>query len=244
MTRHLVTTLVLLGTASTAAADFVPTVLDQFDGAVGHTVTRDLAYSAGSGNIAGANWTGFGASTGTKSFLGTFNASSTGYASNTVFGSMTQSGGALALDLLVPSGATLAGGGSAASNARVVYSGAFDLSGKGGRFYFHIASTSATDASLGVAILSGGTLYAAVVATGPSGPRYVEIAFTSLMTATGVAYTGSGSSVSQVVIGLAANTAVTSGRSGSLFEFGVVPAPATAALLALTALAPRRRRRD
>lgn len=244
MTRHLVTSLVLLGTASTAAADFVPMVLDQFDGSVSHTVTRDLAYSAGAGNIAGANWAGFGATTGTKSFLGTFNASSTGYASNTVFGSMAQAGGALALDLLVPIGATLAGGGTAASNARVAYSGSFDLSGKGGYFYFHLASTSATDASLGVAILSGGTLYAAVVATGPSGPRYVEIAFTSLMSATGVAYTGTGSSVSQVVIGLAANTAVGSGRSAALYEFGVVPTPASAALLCIAAIMPRRRRRN
>lgn len=243
MTRHLVTTLVLLGPVSAAMGDFAPTVLDQFDGSGSYSVTRDLAYSAGADNIAGANWAGFGAATGNKSFLGTFNAASAGYASNTVFGTMSQSAGALSLGLVVPAGSTLAGGGTAASNVRVAYTGSFDLSGKGGRFYFHIASTSTLDSSLGVAILSGGTLYAATVATGPSGPRYVEIAFTSLMSATGVSYTGSGTSVAAVMIGLAANTAITSDRSAGLHEFGVVPTPAGAALFGIAAIMPARRRR-
>lgn len=242
MTRSLVTTLAMFASWQAAHADFAPTVLDRFDGLGSYTVTRDLTYSAGSDNIAGADWTGFGATSGTKAFHGTFNAASTGYAASTIFGSMSQSGGALTLDLLVPSGATLAGGGATTSNTRVTYTGAFDLSGKGGRFYFHLASTTALDASLGIAITSGGTMYAAVVATGPVGPRYVEVAFQSLTTSTGVAYAGDGSGIGSVAIGLGANTNLSGSRSGGLYEFGVVPTPATAALLGAGLLAARRRR--
>jgi len=243
VTRSLVTTLVLLASSHAAHADFAPTVLDRFDGSVSHTVTRDLGYSGGAGDIAGAIWTGFGVSTGTKSFRANIDASSTGYAADTVFGSMQQTGGALRLGLSVPAGAVLAGGGSTPTNARVTYAGSFDLSGKGGSFFFHIASTSATDTSLGIAILSGGTAYASVVASGSSGPRYVELAFTMLRSASGAAYAGDGSAISEISLGFAANTSISGDRTAGLYEFGVVPTPATAALLGAALLAPLRRRR-
>lgn len=243
MTRHLVTSLLILTASGTASADFVPTVLDTFGGSGSYTIARDGTVSSGAGNIAGANWAGFGASTGTKALQGSFNAASTGYESSSVFGSMNQTGGVLALGLVVPAGAELAGGGASASNVRIAYTGSFDLSGKGGSFFFHLASTSALDASLGIGIVSGGVQYAAVVATGQSGPRYLEIAFGSLMSSSGVGYTGDGSNVSAVFVGIAANASLTSGRTADLAEFGVVPTPGAAALLGTACLALRRRRR-
>lgn len=243
MNRSLAAIFALLSSAQAVHADFVPIVLDQFDGNASYSVTRDLGYSSGAGDIAGANWAGFGAASGTKAFRASFDAGSTGYASNTVFGSMQQSDGALRLGLAVPTGAVLASGGASPSNVRVTYAGSFDLSGKGGRFYFHLASTSAPDSSLGVGILSEGIWYVGTVATGPAGPRYLEIAFDSLLSATGSAYAGNGAAVNMVAIGLMADTSISSDRSAQLSEFGVVPTPATAALLGAAFVAHRRRRR-
>lgn len=243
MTRHLVTTLLALTASGAASADFVPTVLDTFAGSGSYTIARDGAISAGGGNIAGANWAGFGASTGNKALQGGFNSASTGYDASSVYGSMSEAGGTLSLGLVVPTGALLAGGGTSASNVRVAYTGSFDLSGKGGLFFFHFASTSALDTAIGIAITSGGVQYATAVASGQSGPRYIEIAFSSLMSATGIGYSGDGSNISAVMVGVAADTGITSGRTAQLAEFGVVPTPGAAALLGAAGLVPRRRRR-
>jgi len=242
MQRRLIASLTLMATAATASAEFTPTVLDRFDGSVNHTVTKAGAYSGGADNIGGALWSGFGAATGNKAFQGHFDATSTGYDAATVFATMGQSGGLLSLGLVVPTGAVLGGGGSSPSAARVVYSGAFDLSGKGGFFFFNFGAVTAADAPLMIGITSGGIEYTAVVATVPNGPRYLELAFSALVSSAGTAFGGDGSAVTSVFLALSVSADPVKSRNASLSDFGVVPTPATAALLGAALLAPMRRR--
>lgn len=244
MQRQLIASLTFLATAATASADFTPTFLDRFDGSVNHTVTQAGAYSGGAESIGGALWSGFGAATGDKAFHGNFDATSTGYDASTVFATMGQSGGLLSLGLVVPTGSVLGGGGSSPSASRVVYSGAFDLSGKGGYFFFNFAAATASDAPLEIGITSAGVEYTAVVATVPSGPRYRELAFSALVSSAGAAFAGDGSAVTSVFLSLSATVDLGSGRNASLSDFGVIPTPATAALLGAALLTPLRRRRS
>lgn len=243
MLRPVAAVLVLVTAASSASAEFVPTVLDRFDGVVAHTAVQDGGYSPGADNIAGAIWQGFGATGGMKSFRATYGAESTGYSPNSVFASMGQSGGMLSLGLVVPAGNLLSGGGSDPASARLVYSGAFDLSGKGGVFYFSFAAASASDAPLLVGITQGGVEYTAVVATVPNGPRHVELGFSSLVSTSGAAFAGDGSGVTHVFLASVATADITSNRTASLSEFGIVPAPATMALLPLVVFGRGARRR-
>jgi hypothetical protein len=244
MQRKLIASLTFLATAATASAEFTPTVLDRFDGSVNHTMTKAGAYSGGADNVGGALWSGFGATTGNKAFHGNFDATSTGYDAATVFATMAQSGGMLSLGLVVPTGSVLGGGGTSPSSARVVYSGAFDFSDKGGFFFFNFAAATAADAPLVIGVTSGGIEYTAVVATVSNGPRYLELAFSALVSSAGAAFAGDGSAVTSVFLSLSATADLGSSRNAALSDFGVVPTPATAALLGAALLAPMRRRRS
>lgn len=245
MQRSCLAALAAVVLASAARADFTPTVLDQFSGSVGHTLTTGGTFSFGAGNIAGANWAGFGAAGGTKSFGGDWSAESTGYGPETVFASMAEAGGFLALGLIVPTGGTLDSGSIPPTNARVDYTGAFDLSGKGGSFYFTFASVSGPGSGtvLRISITAASVAYSADVAVNATGPRHKELAFGALRSSGGAFYTGNGSNLSAVSIALVATGNLDANRTASLSEFGIIPTPASAALLGAAGILARRRRR-
>jgi hypothetical protein len=220
-------------------------VLDSFN--IDSTATLTVAAAQG-GDFPlspAPDWSNWGA-TGTKQIAGAAPAVSGQPAQNHVFATANQTGGLLTMGVnTAPSAGTI--GTSPNPSVSYRYVGSFDLSGMGDVFYFDGLVDDPTNGKWLIRVNIGagsGTNYDAIISdvgTLVNGRYFVN--FSQLMSGAG-AWNSSYGAVNRVLLGLKTSADVVNGSiSGTMGEFGVIPAPGTIALLAVAGVFGSRRRR-
>jgi len=245
---HLVSNLVIgavAAVASVGSASASVFVLDSFNFDSTATLTVAAAQGGDFPLSPAPDWGNWGA-TGTKVIAGAAPAVSGQPAQNHIFATATQSGGTVTMGVnTAPSAGTI--GTSPNPSVSYRYTGSFDLSGKGDVFYFDGLADDPTNGKWLIRVnvgSGGGTNYDAIISdvgTLVNGRYFVN--FSQLMAGTS-AWTTSYGSVNRVLVGLKTSSdIVNSSISGSMGEFGIIPAPGAMALLGAAGLVGSRRRR-
>ncbi len=227
---------------STQASVFV---LDSFNIDSAATLTVSAAQGGDFPLSPAPDWGNWGA-TGTKQIAGAAPAVSGQPAQSHIFATATQAGGTLTMGVnTAPNAGTI--GTSPNPSVSYRYVGSFDLSGMGDVFYFDGLVDDPTNGKWLIRVNVGagtGTNYDAIISDVGSlvNGRYF-VNFSQLMNGT-QSWDSSYGSVNRVVLGLKTSAAVVnSSISGSMGEFGVIPAPGVLALLAAAGVVGSRRRR-
>lgn len=220
-------------------------VLDSFN--INSTATLTVSASQG-GDIPlspAPDWSDWGA-TGTKRIAGAAPAVTGQPAQNFVFATATQAAGTVTMGVnTAPNAGTI--GTSANPSVSYRYDGAFNFSGKGDTFYFDDLANDPSNGKWMIRVVVGpgtGTAYEAIISdVGTLVNGRYTVNFSQLMNGTNSWTTGY-DNVIRVLVGLKTSTAVVnSSISGSMGEFGIIPAPGAVALLGMAGLVGSRRRR-
>jgi len=204
------------------------------------------ATSTGDNLSTGFNWTNWGNPAATKEIAGAAPNISGQPAQTYVFATATQAAGSVTMSVNTsPNNGTI----GTSPNPSVSYryrttSGTFDFSGKGDAFYFDGLTNDVSNGKWMVRVAIGSTNYDAIISdvgTLVNGRYHVN--FSSLM-AGSTAWTTGYNNVARVLIGLkTSSNIVNSSISGSMGEFGLIPAPGAVALLGAAGLVGGTRRR-
>jgi len=239
-----VASVAVAGSANAAVTTYV---LDSFN----TNSTAGLAVNAtstGDNLSIGFNWTNWGHSSASnsKTIRGQAPAITGQPAQTYVFATATQAAGSVTMSVNTsPNNGTIGTGPNPSVRYRYeAASGTFDLSGKGNVFYFDGLTNDVSNGKWMVRVAIGSTNYDAIISdvgTLVNGRYHVN--FSSLM-AGSTAWTTGYNNVARVLIGLkASSNIVNSSISGSMGEFGIIPAPGAIALLGAAGLVGARRRR-
>jgi hypothetical protein len=230
--------------AGSANAAITTSVLDSFntDSTAGLQVN---ATRTGDTLSPSPGWTNFGALTGTKQIAGAAPAISGQPAQTYVFATATQSGGAVTMGVnTAPNAGTIGIPPNGNLSVSYRYDGSFNLSSMGNAFYFDALANDPSNGKWAIQVTSGGTRFSAVISevgTQVNGRWHVNF---SQLTNGATAWTAGYNSVTRLTLGLSiTSNIVNSSISGSMGEFGLIPAPGAIALLGAAGLIGARRRR-